>query len=698
MSLAIDGGGGGGISSATMRRLGEEDRRAIREAQAAEPPPPPPAAEPPPPAARPTTPREAVQALHAKPPPRTDDLAGLSWSVQQAMYQPRVEQWNDERRDGARDALARLAPQRSDFAGLPPRLAQAEYADARAQFEADPYVQELHRIEGEATTQRDQVPAYATATEPTVDAQKLSLPEMKGVLSALGVQFPENPTPEQLQAGFEIAATLPRSLAGMLLNPGMQVSYETPVAGVGTSPFIPVRAGANVKLAGQAELSDVNVGPGFEQTQTLDLQVELRGGAGFGTQTTLQQKIARWAGQAGWLLGKSDEVKQLIDSSPLLKHSLRGLPVSFSYEQFDGARLSYQAVVTPENGARIAGGDLTAAPNPFDPLAMPEGSAVLIRGQALEGSSLDVGYKLLRIGSTHTELEGLGFGVRRTAGSTVEVVAGPVSTVENDLFVGLGYRGWISAGISAQHSTESQSLRVATIDLSTQEGRDAYQTFLTTGQVPDWQPPGVPRSGTREVFESQQQAYAGLNVGSASIGIAGPGSDLLVAETRWQDGSVEQTTTYQLGNATSEVSFPRDGAGQPVLDQTTWRLVVADTHPALAGYLAAADTDPAAQVHFDGEQHVQYTFTTDELMALRQQARDSLQATIGGDFLERLDHGDVVVGIPDRDLAIATAKTPEEVFLALESHPDWLPEDLLAMAMGTGRTIPGRVEFRAAGD
>jgi len=698
MSLAIDGGGGGGIGSATLRRLGEEDRRAIREAEAADPPPPPAVAAPAPPVAAPSTAREAVQALHAKPPPRTDDLAGLSWSVQQAMYTPRVEAWNDERRDEARDALARLAPLRSDFDGLPPRLAQAEYADARARFEADPYVRELQRIETEASTQRDRVPAYATATEPTVDVQQLSLPEMKGVLSALGVQFPDNPTPAQLQAGFEIAATLPRSLAGLLLNPGLQVSYETPVAGLGTSPFIPVRAGATVTLAGQAELSGVTVGPGFEQTQTLDLQVELRGGTGFGTQTTLQQKIARWAGQAGWLLGRSDEVQQLIDSSPLLKNSLRGLPVSFSYEQTAGARLSYEAVVTADQGARIAGGDLTAAPNPFDPLAMPEGSSVLIRGQALEGSSLDVGYKLPRVGSTHTELEGLGFGVRRTGGGTVEVMAGPVSTVENDLFVGIGHRAWISAGISAQHSMESQSLRVATLDLATQEGRDAYQSFLATGQVPDWRPPGVLRSGTSEVFEAQQQAYAGLNVGSASIGIAGPGSDLLIAETRWQDGRVEQTTTYQLGNATSEVSFPRDAAGQAVLGQTTWRLVVADTHPALAGYLAAADTDPAAVVHFDGAQHVQYTFTTDDLMALRQQARDALQATIGGDFLERLDRGEVALGIPDRDLAIAAATSPEAVFLALETHPEWLPEDLLGMAMGSGRTMPGQVEFRAAGD
>src|SRR5690606_2644073 len=116
------------------------------------------------------------------------------------------------------------------------------------------------------------------------------------------------------------------------------------------------------------------------------------------------------------------------------------------------------------------------------------------------------------------DLEGQGFGVQRIDEHTVEVVAGDIDTVENDMFAGLGYRGVASVGVSVDKSLEDRSMSVARIDLRTAEGQAAYQAFISTGQVPSWSPPGVPQSGTTEILNAQHDARFGGEHGGFSWG------------------------------------------------------------------------------------------------------------------------------------------------------------------------------------
>jgi hypothetical protein len=343
---------------------------------------------------------------------------------------------------------------------------------------------------------------------------------------------------------------------------------------------------------------------------------------------------------------------------------------------------------------------LSAVPNPLDPLSMPNGTAVMITGQALRGSTLEVGWKLLRVATDHTELEGMGFGVRRGEGSIVEVFSGPVSSVENELFLGLG-RGSLRAGVTVGTTSESLDLSVARIDLSTEEGRAAYQAFITSGRVPDWNPPGVLAAGDQDVYNSEHEAWIGFEAGPLSVGWGGTNSQYNIVETQWQDGTVEQTSTYTLFGVTSEVSFPRGADGQPIDDQTSWRLMVPDSHPALASYVYSAYNIDQTQRDYDGEQHIQYTFTSDELMALRNRARDYVRDVYGEhgvEQMERIDRGEWSPLPSEVMMSIATAKTPDEVFVAIEREPQRATETLLAMAMEQRSSVPGRVEIRDAGD
>lgn len=694
-----------GVNSQTYAHLPPEDQQAIRQGYLAEqqapaqaPAPTAPAA----PARAPadaTTPQEAVRAIHALPVPDTSDLSGMPSYAAQSVYEGRAQTFNQTRAQAAQAALDRMAPQRSDFEGLNGATASYEYSQSLQAFNSDPYVRELNRIVDEANARPNEIPSYLTAPPASVDPQRVPLPQMRGALALLGVDLPSNATPEQIAAGYQILATVPESMMGALINPGSQVTFTTGAGGISTPSFIPVRGEAGVTVEGKTELSDVQTGVNFEQTQQFRMSVQTQGQAGVDFGRTPLGTLYKWADRLGRL---PDSVRALSDSSPVLSRLVRGLPVSGSYHEFSGARLTYEAVVTPQQGAQLANGRLEAAPNPLDPLNMPTGTSVLIRGQSLQGSEWEAAYKAFTAGGSTTNLDGMGFGVRRLEGSVVEVYSGPVRTVENEMFLGLGRQGTLAVGLSTEYKSETQNMSVARIDLSTSEGQAAYQQFMSTGQVPGWSPPGVQQSGTTSIYTGEHAAFIGVQVGGLELG-GSSDSQLTIARTTWQDGTIEQRNTYALGNNhVSDVSFNIGADGRPIDAQTQWRVVLGNYDPTLTSYLNDAynrdlSNPQSSYGRFDGNQHVQLTFSTSQLMDLRDQARDYVRSTQGQGKLDAIDRDPVVAfGMQE---ALAAARTPEEVYRVVSNdfYQFHMAENLLGMSLQTGRAIPGQMAIRDAG-
>lgn len=662
-----------------------------------------PAADSPPPtdvvregAAEATTTQAAVAAIHALPLPRTDDLAGLSGPVADAIYAPRVEQFNATRAEQAQAALDRLAPQREDFSTLNGATANFEYQEAQRNFRQDPYAQELQRIVDESTAQPGSVPAYLEPSTSPVDAQGLPLEQMTDALGMLGIELPANPSPAQVQAGYEVVASLPDDVLGWALNPGSRVSFETPLAGIGT-PGLPARVNADVRVIGEVELSDVQTDMNFEQSQTFEMSVQLQGTVEAAVGKTLLNRLYGWADRHDKL---TDGARTLVEGSPLLRNIVKGLPipVSVAYEQFSGTRVTYEATVPPQDGSRIASGDLTAAPNPLDPMGMPIGSSVLIRGQTLEGSAFAASYKLLTLDSTHTELSGQGFGVTRVDENTVEIISGPVDTVENDLFLGIGRRGLASIGIDVEKSSELQSMSVARIDLRTEEGQAAYQAFMSSGSIPDWSPPGVTRSGTTDIYIGEHSAGIGANLGGLSWTQEFNSSETIIRRTTWQDGTVEQTNSFRINNDhLAEVGFQLDAQGRVIEGSTRYQVLLANYDPALASYLDSAMSADGETRDFEGNQHVRLEFSESQLMALRDVALEHVEQTGRGELIAQIEAGSAASS--DFDVQLAMAKTPDEVF-SLVSNDFFqfhMAENLLGMRGMTGREIPGDLVIRDAG-
>lgn len=454
-------------------------------------------------------------------------------------------------------------------------------------------------------------------------------------------------------------------------------------------------------------MSGVQTDMDFSQTQTFEMQVQMQASLTAAVGRTPLNRMYEWGSRIAEHFDAFPGLRNAVESNPLLRSVVKGLPipVSGSYEQFAGTRVTYEAVVTPEQGARIADGDTSAAPNPLDPMSMPVGTGVLMRGQTLTGSHFEANYKLLHVNGTHTDLSGQGFGVRRIDANTFEIVAGDVDTVENELFAGLGYRGMASIGLSADRSLEERSMSIARLDLRTEEGQAAYQAFMGGGQMPAWSPPGVLQAGTTEILNGEHTARFGVEVGGFSWGTEINSSEFNLVETRWADGSIDYHNSGRVGDDHyAEVSWSVDASGERVDGSLRYGLMLANYDPALASYLHDAYNADTSNLgahqsrDYDGDQHVRLEFTETELLALRDHAVAYMQSDdYRAERFEALQSQDM--GGTDFTERLALAETADEVFqvLANDFHRYSLSEGLLGLTLDTGHNTPGTLTIRDAG-
>lgn len=541
-----------------------------------------------------------------------------------------------------------------------------------------------------------------------VDVTRMTPRELRGVMQWLGYEPPAQMSPADLAAAAAVAQALPREAVAAALNPGTQVNFTTPLGGLGVPGVLPVSGGQNFEVGGEVALSRVRVGPGGERTQVLEMSVELQSQIGAAYGRTDLNRLYRYADRFDVL---PDGVRDRVDGWPrAAQWAVRGPEFrgSISAEQFSGGRLSYEAVVPPELGARIAAGDLRAAPNPLDPLSMPPGASVVMRGESLEGTAFAASYRMVRGNESLTELRGQGFGVRRLEGNMVEVTTGAIAAVEREAYLGLGLAS-VNVGIGNERRLSDERLSVARMDLGTPEGQDAYRQFMQTGFVPDRAGPGVPQAGERRQVEAQSQTTAQANLGPFSWAATLSDWRYENASTRWQDGSGEQRVSGQRPNGDAyEVTAQTRPDGSVDEASRSWRVALTGMHPAAASYMRTAFSGADYAADLPAGTTADMRFTDRDLMRMRDLARDEL-GSINPQALAYIDaRRDQPFGMRTADPGsvlqrMAAAQTPEEVFRAGFVAPiqssGALSETLLTLSMraqanGQDPRLPGDLTLR----
>lgn len=524
-----------------------------------------------------------------------------------------------------------------------------------------------------------------------MDSERLmNIDQARQLLARVGVEVPRDMPPEAVFRGLNgLLQGVPPQAVAAAVTQGAEVSYGAQT-GVAFPPMMPVNYGYTVGVQGRVSLSDVQTGPGLEQSQTFRGAVELEHGDRLAVERTLLNRLYRLPQYAEHLpAGMRDALqgdvlqgaRDRIDNNPALRAIARGLPFSFEHTQTEGARLSFEATVPPEVGRRIAAGDTAAMPNPLNPLAMPEGSAVLIRGQDFERTRTEAGYQWLMAGASDTSLQGTGFSVRRLEGSLVEIASGPIDGVENSLQLGIGRRNIASARIEAANSLEERRLSVAQVDLATPEGQTAYRQFLENGRVPDAIGPGIPQAGHRSVLDIEQARRAGLFVGSGSITFDNGTQQRVTLDE--SAGRAEYRFEYsRSGQIATESRFPAGANGRPDFNEGQYRMTFPGLNATEAGMLRSAFGGTPGERGLDRSQAVEITMDSAQLMHLRERAREWIGVRPGGeqrlaDLDSRRFGGDSVME------HIAGARNAHEVFGAIQNMPRHAIYDMHRMYVGS---------------
>jgi hypothetical protein len=343
---------------------------------------------------------------------------------------------------------------------------------------------------------------------------------------------------------------------------------------------------------------------------------------------------------------------------------------SGAVSKFLGHKLNYSVSAAPDQMDAMAQGR-RQTPNPLDPLSIHAGESVQMSEEFYEGVGMSAKYRALQASLGYDRGRRVSAGARRLPGNQVRVYVGDEDFVRNAMTVGLGNdEAHVDVGFNQEVS--DGKLRAVDIDISTPEGWNAYQQFVTSGKVP-----GNGSAGTSSPTSSTTHKLSKSATLSATYDDLKLGGMLTDAEGNYTE------TKDENGNVTTRnLNVRYKGVGIEVEDADgarTYGLNLEDVDPEkfenFQG-LNFGDTHPPA----DG--NVRMDFTAGDLMGMRRQALEQIaqqmerrgvdprpSAEEVADNLER-NHGVIKVGgqeyTPEGAAAVlATKDTPEGVLEGL---------------------------------
>jgi hypothetical protein len=611
---------------------------------------------PPPPLPPSEPPHQALDRIEALPRPTSAGIPrGLPPEDRQAIMDERNADYHRQRLAMAEAALKNpQAPRPEDFrgGGLNAATASHEYQEARAAHSAA-----LSELEARARDSRQ-----ALYPPKPLDAQQ------NLTLAALGVKLSKQPTPDELSAAHELLAQLPQELTSSLFNVGRELTL---------SKEVKLAPGTTATISGSTELSPERTGADFQELHKLTVELEVTSGLDLS-----KGQMKGWQKQGLELLERVDNLSPAARN--LIKAAKVAGPVEFEYQRQAGGRLTVESKVTPEQARQIDEGKL-AVPNPFDPASMPTGTTMMIKGQALESTSIALGYKVFQTESGVTDLKGFGIGVEKLDGNVMRVTTGPVATVENEVFVGVG-TGDFKVGLGGETTLEGTHMRTAEFDLNSPEGNRAYQEFLRTGAVPNSFTPGVTRAGQIDTMSIDSKGFAELKLGGFGKRWEFGSSEGERRTVTWDDGRVDESLYLRNNDRGLQIDRKFDSEGG-LLPGTEYKIIGTDTHPVCAGYAEVAFSNRDTNRTPKGEQDVQITMSTSDLLELRRRAQSFVSAHPGG--------------MPDLVDQLAKSEDADEVAMWLvrygvDGSMNAVFEDLVGLKASTDHRapLPGKFEMR----
>jgi hypothetical protein len=356
-----------------------------------------------------------------------------------------------------------------------------------------------------------------------------------------------------------------------------------------------------------------------------------------------------------------------------------------SLSAFLGHKLTYSVSASPGQMDAMAKGE-RQTPNPLDPRTVHPGESVQMSEEFYKGVGMSANYRALQVSLGYDEGKRVSAGARRLTGEDadkVRIYVGDEDFVRHAMSVGLGSdTARVDVGFGQEVS--DGRLRAIDVDISTPEGWNAYQQFVTRGALPAGGSAGTSDPTTSTTRRLSKSATLGGTYGDLKIGGLLSDAEGNVTETKDEHGNV---TARNLNVRYRDVGLEvEDGP-----DGRTYGLNLEGVDPERFKRfqeLNFADTRPPA----DG--NVRMDFTADDLRGIRRQALEQIASQMQrrgveprptpaevADNLAR-NHGVIKLGgqeySPEGAAAVlANQDTPEGVLEGLYRLAGGDPDDFL---------------------
>ena len=223
------------------------------------------------------------------------------------------------------------------------------------------------------------------------------------------------------------------------------------------------------------------------------------------------------------------------DVSVSLQGGASGGHVGLSAGHTSGIKSSFE-VSMPEQAAK------STAPrtvSPFSPDSMPTGTVVKMDGSSYSTNEFKATFKHLATQTKVTDESGVSLLVEKTDTNKVRVTAGPKEAINAYNGVGIDFEV-ASIMLGRNDKLETAHLKTAEFDLSTPEGKAAYNDFLANGNMPEDNGTGISSVKTIEKLDFSSQSKLDIKLGPVNIGWESGKNTANVVQTRHPDGTADR--------------------------------------------------------------------------------------------------------------------------------------------------------------
>ena len=352
-----------------------------------------------------------------------------------------------------------------------------------------------------------------------------------------------------------------------------------------------------------------------------------------------------------------------------------------------GRQTNYAVTVAPDQVENIEQGR-RKLPNPLDPRSIAPGESVQMSEEFYLGLGLSGEYAKLQASLGYEQGRRVSSAAERVDARTMRVYVGDEDFVRNALAVGLG-----GAEVAFSREVADGKLKAVDIDVSSPEGWNTYQQFVTTGRLPAGTEAGTSDPTSATTRKASQSAKLEATFGNLKVGGLLSDAEGNYVATTHRDGTVDHSLAVRYRDVGLEVGVREDAHGEPV-GERTYGLNLEGVRPEVFSNFQAlnfGDTRPPA----DG--NVRWDFTGRDLMAMRTQALEQVafemeqrgahprpSAEEVAENLER-NHGVIKYGphgveyVPEGAASVlANARNPEEVLEGLYRLANGDPNTLLS--------------------